>query len=330
MSFSDLESVARSNSATVEFPGASPLEKMLSGFQVAKAAVLSHVAPGSEITFQDAFVANQVLSEKVDQNRESIRAALSAGKDLSEATGIALTTKQLRDYVLSNYVLACAGIGSYASGFAADSVANGTLPQDAYESGIQTRIDVFSRIAGWEQSGDLRRMLQGEAEGQRVLTSSGSAGQGVSSVVFRSGRTGVYTTSETNGLGIDPVVTPLVIGGVVKVAIVVAVLIVAGVVTYLVIRDKTNVSAQRMKENCDAAFKYGYQDAMKACTDWASGLSDKSLVDNVFGGQVTSQLTKYLLIAGVAYLGIIMLPQITQSVMTSQEIVRKRKALEAT
>lgn len=318
MSFSDLESVARSNSATTDFPGDTPLAKMLNGFQVAKAAVLSHVPAGSEITFQDAYVANQVLSEKVDQNRENIRAALSAGKDLSEATGIALTAKQLRDYVLSNYVLACAGIGSYASGFAADSVSKGVLAPEVYNDGIQTRLDVFSRIVGWEKSGDLGRVLQPEAAGQKVLNSAGAAGQSTGSIVLRSGKTGVYTATGTSGLGEPISITTAII--------IVATVIVAGLVTYLVIRDKNNISAQRMKESCDTAFKYGYQDAMKACTDWASGLSDKSLVDNVFGGQVTSQLTKYLLIGGLAYLGIIMLPQITQSVMTSQEIVRKKRA----
>jgi hypothetical protein len=301
------------------FSGSTPLETLNNGFVAAKAAIFKYVQPNETLSYEQAIAATQLIGSQISQNSDQVKAQLDAGQDLMDAIALQINSTDMKQFILAQYALASAGIGAYTCGLMDQMLQSGGITQAQYDDGISVRIETFSDIVSMDSVGHLSRLLNPSSEASRVISSSpsyaakASAGQQtfqVKSIVIRTGNTGVYTDPNP-GLGLDPVTIGLIIAAIAVVAI---------LLTWYAVstsNKKLELSAKLAQEQCELAYKYGYKDAVKACSDQRAGLDSANLIDQIIPKEMSSQITTYLLIGAWIYVALLVLPQLLPQLATS-------------
>lgn len=326
-----LQFSAEKNAHPVTFPGATQVERMVVGYQSAKASILNHLPPGFELAYDQAMLASEIIGESINRNGDAIQAQLDKGADLYEAIAITMNSGQSRQYILAQYTLACEGLGAFTSGYADLSVQSGDLSKADYDMICEKKLDIFGHIVSLEQKGALGHLLLAEYEADRVAAAN--AAQGAvritpTKLYLRTGQNGVE--GSVSGLGIDPATVATIIAAAkfVAVVIVAAALVAVCVKLYLDYRT-TLTQAQLAHDQCEKAQKYGYNTVIDECKKNLTNLETKGLSEQLFGKAGTAEITKYVAIGVGLFLLISFGPQIVDMVFKTTERVQERRRLTA-
>jgi hypothetical protein len=322
----DLEALARQRHPVTTVPGATGVEQLAAGFVAAKQAMFRHISKGQTLDYETAQVATERARIQIDQNIDIVRLALERGEDLPRAYALALDANELRSLFLAKYTLACEGIGAYVSGYMRDAADRGTITRADYDEGIEVRLNAFGTLVAMDESGDLRSVLVPEESSQRVmqLVSASATPEKPAIIFLETKKKTVYVSPPVarpgvQGVGAIPVGLALVIG-------ICAVLLVAAIAHSINTWHRDSIMAQMARERCLEADKYGYQETIKWCNDYASGVdSNPALLEEILGKKTISTLGKYATVAAIAYIGLLFAPEIIRSF--SSVSAEKRKAL---
>jgi hypothetical protein len=78
-------------------------------------------------------------------------------------------------------------------------------------------------------------------------------------------------------------------------------------------------------EACRTAISSGNEAAVKQCIDLGNQATQAGVVEKALGKEGQKQLMSYIALGGAVYLGVLLLPSITQSVLTTQQVVSERR-----
>jgi len=334
-----LESLAREKQSSVQFQASTPELRLQMAFEAAKAIVFRYIPKGYSLSVEDALQAQDLLGNQIKKNEAFLIKYLESGTDLDEALSLTLTTQQMRQWILSKYTLASAGIGSYFSGYMKDAVDRGLVTREQYEDGLNERMLVFGDIVRWDQDGHIGSLIAGENYISEMAQRGVQAGaidpssEKVTKIVIGTNGKKLKTTSDPVSLGVNPLVVvgganPVVVIGVV--AAVVAISLVAGLVYCWVSSDRLATSARLTQDRCEEANKYGYQDTITWCNKAVSDLGNTGgFLDTILGAGAGKEIGRWLVIGGIGYLAITFLPSIMASIGRAQDVAEERRLRKA-
>lgn len=279
-----------------------PENQLIEAFQKARSALFAALPKDAVLDPAEAKLAAELVAQQVQDQRSVIVPSLERRIDLPPTNAITLDPIKARQYYVGKYVAASQGLGGYPAGLAREAVAAGAMTEQQYFDGIEVRLRAFSEIIHAGNTGQLVDLVNGERRG--------------SSIVIATEGDGVVGSAGVSGLGLAAT-TAILIG-------VVAVAIVAGLAYYYTQAHKAELTVAMMSRNCNEAIKLGNEKAIKWCNEFAKETASGGIGTDLFGSKGQEQLLRYLGYAGAAYLAILLLPSITQSVLSTQQVVRER------
>ena len=280
-----------------------PEEQLIEAFQKARAALFAALPKDARLDAGEAKLAADLVGQQIQAQQSAIIPSLQTRRDLPEANAISMDSVKSRQYYIGKYVVAAQGLGGYPAGLAREAVQAGAMTQQQYLDGIEVRLRAFSEIIHVGETGQLVDLVNGEKRGGNILVTTPGDG-----IIERPGM---------SGLGF--VVTGSMILGVIAIAIV------AGLTYYFTQKHKTDLTVAMMSRNCSEAMRQGNERAIKWCKEFANQTAGGGAIANIFGAKGQEQLLRYLGYAGMGYLAILLLPSLTQSVLSTQEVIRERK-----
>lgn len=281
-----------------------PEEQLIEAFQKARAALFSALPSNARLDATEATLAADLVQQQIQIRQSIVTSHLESGTDLPLPDAITLESPKSRQYYIGKYIAASQGLGGYPAGLGREAVAAGAMSQQDYVDGMEVRLRAFSDIIYAGNNGQLSHLVNAEAVG--------------GDVVIQSVRTGVISGTGTSGVGAIAVGTIVLVG-------IVSAILVGGAAYYFTQKHRIDKTITMMSQNCNDAIKLGNDKAIKYCNEFAKETVGGGAIKDIIGVEGQSQILKYLGYAGAAYLAILLLPSITSSVMSAQE-VRARKA----
>ena len=307
-------------------PGASPEDHLMAAFEAARAALSVTLPKGTTLDALAAKVGDETYTDQLSANVPQIQAGLTQGTDLADANGVSIKSNSCRQYYLNKYLIACDGLGVYASGFGKQMDASGTFPGN-YAQSIDDKIRAFSEITHAQETGQLVHLVNAESVAAAAAATSGLSG-------YRPVRTRLIIG--TNGTRIETIPAGgvgLGFTGVEEVFITVIIIgLIAGTVVWALAKDSIEATAATNDKICSAAMTSGNAALAQQCIDIAKKATNLGVVGQVLGDagtQLVSSLGKYLFIGGAAVLGIYFLPQIMGSALKTKDVYEAHKAARA-
>ena len=267
---------------------------------------------------------NDQLNAKVPQ----LTPVVNQGVDLAEADGLSIGSNQCRQYYLNKYLIACDGLGVYASGFGKQMDASGSFPGN-YAQSIDDKIRAFSEITRAQETGQLTHLVNAESLGTSLVSTSGYPslmGSGSMQTRIIIGSTGtriVSVPSGAVGLGL----TGFEIG-----LLVIAATCIIGAIVWSLAEQNIAATAATNQKICEAAMSSGNQTLAQQCIDLAKESTNLGVLGNVLGktgADLVSSYGKYLFFAGAAALAVYFSPQILGRALKTQDVYQSHKAARA-
>ena len=330
----DLLTLAESRHPAIQVSGATPEERMLQTFEIARGYMLRTIPAGTQLDVAKADAASEGLNARLLQQEASIAAALEASADLTTEIALRLGSDEARQWYINQYVMGCSGLGAYASGYAQEGVSQGVLSRADYDDGIVMRTRIFSHIAHAGMTGSLPGLIDGERQQQVVVqqVSDRQIMQGMppingsnAELVLSSKGTGLLVRAPVlSGFGAIPatVVGAAVVVQIIRIAIVAA--IIYGVARLYQIKR----NADLLDKRCMEADAKGYTAVTKACNDYFMNSGSKGLLPEIFGEAASNSLVKILAVGGMLALALYFAPAIIAKLTEAQHTRKRMTAAE--
>jgi hypothetical protein len=280
-----------------------PEEQLIEAFQKARQVLFAALPKDAQLDFAEAKLAADLVAQQVRAQQPTIVRSLDNRQDLPIENAVTLDANKSRQYYVGKYFAATQGLGGYPAGLGREAVEAGAMTHAQYIEGMDIRLRAFSEIIHAGDTGQLVDLVNGEKRGGNiVVTTKGD---------------GVIANAGGVGLGIEP-------GTVILLALI-ATAIVAGVAYSVVQMDKNELTIAMMTRNCGEAMRQGNERAIKHCNDFAREAASGGAVPSLIGDKGREQLLRYLGYAGAAYLAILVLPSVTSSILSAQQVAREQK-----
>ncbi|MFA4971447.1 MAG: hypothetical protein WC683_02455 [bacterium] len=326
MPLSDVESLAKQVQPL--YPEmATPEDRLMAAYKAARAALIETLPKGTTVDPLAATIAQQTVEQQFDARVPALQSSFQNNTDLSADDAAKLTAEQSRQHYLYKYLIACDGLGLYASGYAKQLDANGEFPGD-YNKSVEDRIRIFSEITHAHGTGALVGLVNNEAVVQQAaqraaMSGLGGVGQGqVTTFIGSKGMTiTLPSSSGAAGLGAPLPWQAWVLIGVGT--------IVAGVVIYLLGSKRIETTAETTRIICLKLIESGDKAAAKSCIDLQKEATNIGGVGDIIGKETMQTLTKYAFVGGLLILTVMFLPTIVGSVTQAQTTYQMHKAVRA-
>jgi hypothetical protein len=281
-----------------ELDTANPEKQLLEAFRKAKEHLFKVLPPGTKLDRAKSILAADLVAQQIQANNEALTSSFNSRTDLSEDSAMRLDSHQMRQYHVGKYLVASGGLGMYTSGVGKDLV-----EREDYLAGIEGRIRVFSEIIAAGEKGQLGQLVNAEQF-------AGSGGR----IIVASNQSKVIT-QPPYGLG-DAFTIAVVV-------LLVGAIITGGIVANNYFKRNTEAAYAQSQDICRDAMEKGYKDIVKQCVEMSAEATQGGAVGDLLGAKATKDITKYLLLFGGVYLGVLLLPSLTQSAVIAQEASKK-------
>lgn len=287
-----------------------PEQQLIEAFELAREALFKSLPEGTTLDERQALLAQDMLRQQVEAKQGIITPNLESYTDMPSGGELVLDSSQSRQFYVGKYIAASQGLGAYPAGLGREAVAAGVMTEQDYFIGIETRLRAYSDIIYAGETGQLEPLVNAEKFGKDQRIASGSQ------IVTSSG-TLLRAAPATSGLGAAFIPVWAIV--------VVAVAIVAGVTYYLVRRHEVDRTIDMMTQNCQEAIRLGNEQAIKYCNEFAQKTIGQGIGQKLLGDVGQEQILKYLALGGAVYLTVLLLPSLTQSFMSAQDVARQRE-----
>jgi hypothetical protein len=327
----DLLTLAESRHPAIQVSGATPEERMLQTFEIARGYMLRTIPAGTQLDVAGADAASEGLKARIMQQEASIAAALAAGADLSEELALRLGAEEARQWYVNQYSLGCSGLGAYASGYAQDGVNQGVLSKADYDDGIVMRTRIFANIAYAGMAGKLPGLIDNERTQQRVVSAAVQAKLGPDATIPFVTDGELIISSQGMAVRTMPKLSgPMGLGLAIPAwAVVVTVIAVVAALTYGTLRYyEIKRNAALLEKRCMEADAQGYKAVSDACNKYFNDSGLQGLIPKLLGEEATQSLVKILAVGGMLALALYFAPAIIAKLTEAQHTRKRMTAAE--